>query len=144
MGNNELNKKIIKNVKNRIVVSNLESEENMRLNKRKQILSLVAVMTIMLTGSFITVNAATNGYLAEKVKNTIQVIFTDKDGKQEEVKGTTYTDSNNHVIEKYKVEKNGAEYVLEVDKTNLDGENFTIKDNIDDEGASVTIENKNY
>lgn len=48
------------------------------------------------------------------------------------------------MIEKYKVEKNGAEYVLEVDKTNLDGENFTIKDNIDDEGASVTIENKNY
>lgn len=142
MENNELNKKIIKNVRNRIVVSNLESEENMKLNKRKQILSLLVVMAIMLTGSFITVNAATNGELAEKVKDTIQVIFTDKDGKQEEVKGTTYTDSNNHTIEKYGVEKNGAEHILEVDKTNLDGENLTIKENIDDEGASITIENK--
>lgn len=142
MENNELNKKIIENVRNRIVVSNLESEENMKLNKRKQILSLVAVMTIMLTGSFFTVNATTNGELVEKVKDTIQVIFTDKDGKQEEVKGTTYTDSNNHTIEKYKVEKNGSEHILEVDKTNLDGENLTVKENINDEGASITIENK--
>lgn len=105
MGNNEVNKKIIENVKNRVVISNLESEENMKINKRKQVLSLVAVMVIMLTGSFITVNAATNGELAEKVKDTIQVIFVDKDGKQEQVKGTTYTDSNNHTIEKYGIEK---------------------------------------
>lgn len=143
MENNELNKKIFENVRNRIVVSNLESEENMKLNKRKQVLSLVAVMILMLTGSFITVNAATNGELANKVKDTVKVIFTDKDGKQQEVEGTTYTDSNNHIIEKYEIEKDGAEYRLEVDKTNLDGENLTFKENItDDEGASITIENK--
>ena len=81
MVNNELNKKIVESVRNRVVISNLESEENMKINKRKQIVSLVAVMLIMLTGSFITVNAATNGELAEKAKDTIQVIFTDKDGK---------------------------------------------------------------
>lgn len=142
MENNELNRKIFENVRKRIVVSNLESEENMKLNKRKQVLSLVAVMVIMLTGSFITVNAATNGELAEKVKDTIQVIFTDKDGKQEEVKGNTYTDSNNHIIEEYKIEKDGAEHILKVDKTELDGENLTIKESINDEGASITIENK--
>lgn len=109
MVNNELNKKIVESVRNRVVISNLESEENMKINKRKQIVSLVVVMLIMLTGSFITVNATTNGELAEKAKDTIQVIFTDKDGKQEEVKGTTYTDSNNHTIEKYHIEKDGAE-----------------------------------
>ena len=81
MVNNELNKKIVESVRNRVVISNLESEENMKINKRKQIVSLVAVMLIMLTGSFITVNAAANGELAEKAKDTIQVIFTDKDGK---------------------------------------------------------------
>ncbi len=85
MENKELNERIIENIRNRVVISNLESEENMKLNKRKQILSIVAVMIVMLTGSFFTVNAATNGELAEKVKDTIQVIFTDKDGKQEEV-----------------------------------------------------------
>lgn len=142
MERNELNKKVIEKVRNRVVVSNLESEENMKLNKRKQILSLAAVMTIMLTGSFITVNAATNGELTEKVKDTIQVIFTDKNGKQEEVKGNTYTDSNNHTIKEYKIEKDGAEHILKVDKTELDGENLTIKESINDEGTSITIENK--
>lgn len=143
MENNELNKRIIENVRNRVVISNLESEENMKFNKRKQVLSLVTVMTIMLTGSFITVNAATNGELAEKVKDTIQqVIFTDQDGKQEEVKGTTYTDSNNHTIEKYQIEKDGAKHTLEIDRTNLDGENLTFKENITDGEASITIETK--
>lgn len=142
MVNNELNKKIVESVRNRIVISNLESEENMKINKRKQIVSLVAVMLIMLTGSFITVNAATNGELTEKVKDTIQVIFTDKDGKQEEVKGTTYTDSNNHTIEKYHIEKDGAEHTIEVDKNNLDNQNLTFKENIKDGEESITIENK--
>ena len=142
MENNELNKKIIENVRNRVVISNLESEENMKINKRKQVLSLVAVIFIMLTGSFITVDAATNGELTEKVKDTIQVIFVNKDGKQEEVKGTTYTDSNNHTIEKYKTEKDGIEHTLEVDKNNLDESNLTIKDNINDEQSTIMIENK--
>ena len=142
MENNELNKKIIENVRNRVVISNLESEENMKINKRKQVLSLVAVIFIMLTGSFITVDAATNGELTEKVKDTIQVIFVNKDGKQEEVKGTTYTDSNNHTIEKYKTEKDGIEHTLEVDKNNLDESNLTIKDNISDEQSTIMIENK--
>lgn len=132
MENKELNERIIENIRNRVVISNLESEENMKLNKRKQILSIVAVMIVMLTGSFFTVNAATNGELAEKVKDTIQVIFTDKDGKQEEVKGTTYKDLNNHTIERYELEKNGAEYILEVDKNTLDDSNLTFKDDIND------------
>lgn len=142
MVNNELNKKIVESVRNRVVISNLESEENMKINKRKQIVSLVVVMLIMLTGSFITVNATTNGELAEKAKDTIQVIFTDKDGKQEEVKGTTYTDSNNHTIEKYHIEKDGTEHTIEVDKNNLDNQNLTFKENIKDGEESITIENK--
>ena len=34
MRNDEFNKKIIENVKNRIVVSNLESEEHMKISKK--------------------------------------------------------------------------------------------------------------
>lgn len=142
MENNELNKKIIENVRNRVVISNLEREENMKINKRKQILSLVAVMAIMITGGFFTVNAATNGELSEKVKDTIQVIFIDKGGSEEEVKGTTYTDSNNHTIEKYTIEKDGAEHTLEVDKSVLDDSNLTLKENIKDGEANISIENK--
>lgn len=139
MENNKLNKKIIENVRNRVVVSNLESEENMKISKRKQVLSVVAVMVVMLTGSFITVNAATDGELAQKVKDTIQVIFTDKDGKQEEIKGTTYTDSNNHTIEKYETDKNGTQHTLEIDKDNVDNSKITIKGEMDDEVTSITI-----
>lgn len=139
MENNKLNNKIIENVRNRVVVSNLESEESMKISKRKQVLSVVAVMVVMLTGSFITVNAATDGELAQKVKDTIQVIFTDKDGKQKEIKGTTYTDSNNHTIEKYETDKNGTQHTLEIDKDNVDNSKITIKGEMDDEVTSITI-----
>lgn len=139
MGNNKLNKKIIENVRNRVVVSNLESEESMKISKRKQILSGVAVMFVMLTGSFITVNAATNGELAQKVTDTIQVIFTDKDGNQEEIKGTTYTDSSNHTIEKYETNKNGSQLTLEIDKNNLDDSKMTIKSEMDETEDEISI-----
>ena len=83
MERNELNKKIMEKVRNRVVVSNLESEENMKLNKRKQVLSVAAVMVIMLTGSFFTVNAATDGELSNKIKETIRVVLVKEDGSEE-------------------------------------------------------------
>ena len=142
MENNSLNKKIIEQVKNRIVISNLESEENMKINKKKQILSIAAVAVIMLTGGFFTVNAATNGELAENIKDTIKVVFVNDDGTENEVEGTTYKDSNNHTIETYETNDNGKTHTLEVDKTNLDDENMTINGTIKDDEASITIDNE--
>lgn len=136
---NKLNQKIFENVRNRVVISNLESEEIMKASKRKQILSVVMVMAVTLMGSFITVNAATDGELAQKVKNTIQVIFTDKDGNQEEVKGTTYKDFDNHTIEKYEINRNGTQHTLEIEKDNLEEQKMTIKGEMDDELTSITI-----
>ena len=69
MGNNELNNRIIKNVRNRIVVSNLESEEKMRIERKKQVISLTMVVVLFLTGGFMTVNATTDGQLTENIKN---------------------------------------------------------------------------
>ena len=142
MENNSLNKKIIEQVKNRIVIYNLESEENMKINKKKQILSIAAVAVIMLTGGFFTVNAATNGELAENIKDTIKVVFVNDDGTENEVEGTTYKDSNNHTIETYETNDNGKTHTLEVDKTNLDDENMTINGTIKDNEASITIDNE--
>lgn len=141
MENKNLKEKIIKNVRNRVVVSNLESEESMKLSKKKQILSLTAVMLVMLTGSFITVNAATDGEVVNKVKDTIKVILVKEDGKKEQVKGTSYIDSNNHAIEKYEINEKGMEHILEVDKTNLNENNLVITDTIKDNGASIVIQN---
>ena len=117
--NNNLNKRIIENVRNRVVISNIESEVNMKLSKRKQILSVVTVCMIMLGGSFITVNAATDGQLVEKVTETIQVVFRDKNGNETEIDGAAYVNHNNENVEQYQYEKDGIEYNIEVNKDTL-------------------------
>lgn len=142
MENNELSKKIIENVRNRVVISNLESEENMKLNKRKQVLSLITVMLVLLTGSFITVNATSNGEVVDQIKDKIKVIFVKDDGKEEQLKGSVYTDSNNHKIEKFEVENNGMEFTTELDKTILDDANLTVHETIKNDEAYLVIENK--
>ena len=76
MENNELNNKILKNVRNKIVVSNLEKEYAMKISKRKQIISLCATTIILLSGSFLTVNAATEGKLVEDIKEKYKEIIT--------------------------------------------------------------------
>ena len=118
MENNELNKKVLEKVRSRIV------------------------LVVLFTGSFITVNAATDGELVDKVTNTIKVIFVKDDGTENEVKGTTYTDSNNHTIEKYEVEENDTKHIVEVDKNNLDKDNMTINATINDDEAGITINNQ--
>ena len=68
MENHEWNNKILKNVRNKIVVSNLEREENMKINQRKQVVSVLTATLIVLSGGFLTVNAATDGKLVEDIK----------------------------------------------------------------------------
>lgn len=86
MGNNDLENKIINNVRNRIVVSNLEKEADMKISKRKAIISLTAMIVIFLSGSFLTVNAATDGQLAQDVKDMITLKFDTTKYKQRESK----------------------------------------------------------
>lgn len=101
MRNDEFNKKIIKNVKNRIVVSNLESEEHMKISKKKQIISIAAMAIIMVTGSFFTVNAATNGELVKKIKEKINITIVNEDGTEETLEDANIyvTDNNEYVVE---------------------------------------------
>lgn len=117
--NNNLNKRIIENVRNRVVISNIESEVNMKLSRRKQILSVITVCMIMLGGSFITVNAATEGQLVEKVTETIQVVFRDKNGNETKIDGAAYVEKNNETVEKYQYEEDGVEYNIEVNEDAL-------------------------
>lgn len=79
MENNELNKIIIDKVRSKVVVSNLEREEKMKLSKRKQVISIVAVLMVFLLGGVATVNAATNGKLVEEIKGTLKVFFVKAD-----------------------------------------------------------------
>lgn len=143
MENNELNNRIIKNVKSRVVVSNLESEEKLKINKKKQVISLMTVMIGLFTGGLITVNAATNGELANKVKETINnVIYLKVDGEEKPLELVEYVDSQNHTIHKYEANENGSSLRIEVDKTNLDSENLQIKGEMQNNEVTLTIENK--
>ena len=138
--NNNLNKIIIENVRNRVVISNIESEVNMKLSKRKQILSVVTVCMIMLGGSFITVNAATDGELVEKVTETIQVVFRDKNGNETEIDGATSVEINKETVEKYEYEDDGVKYNIEVNEDALNAFDSKVKIEIDENDEFITMQ----
>lgn len=139
MENDEFNDRIVKKVRSRIVMSNLESEENMRLNRKVKVLSLVAIVFGVLTCGFVTVNAVTDGELVNKVIDTVNVIFI-KDGKEEKVEGHNYKDSNNNEIVRYNVEENGTYHEVEVNKTVLDEEEFKFNNVIEEDGVTIIID----
>ena len=140
MENNNLNKRIKENVRNRVVISNIESEVNMNISKGKQILSVMAICIIMLGGSAITVNAATGGKLAEKVTETIRVIFKDKDGKEIEIDGAVKSESNNGTVEKYEYEDDGVKYDIEVNTDTLNDLDSKVKIELDESNEWITME----
>lgn len=98
MENRELSNKILKNVRNKIVVSNLEREENMKISKRKQAISVFTAIIIVLSGGLLTVNAATDGKLVEDIKQKCEEMIVVK------------LDNDNYKITSEK-DENGEEYI---------------------------------
>lgn len=150
MENNDLNDKIMRNVRNRIVVSNLEKEEAMEKAKRKHIISLCATTVILLSGSFLSVNAATDGKLVEDIKEKYKEIITiDYDQSKyqiTDVKEEKMPTGENTVTYRM-TSKDGQEQMDTVIITDeLDKVNLKIKDNVIEENGEVvrelTIEDK--
>lgn len=100
MENQELNKRIMKNVRNKIVVSNLEREESMKVRARKRVISMCAVAVILLSGSLLSVNAATDGKLAEDIREKYEEIVVVKFNKEDETV-TTQKDKKEEKYENY-------------------------------------------
>lgn len=148
MENNELNNKILKNVRNKIVVSNLEKEEAMKISKRKQAISLCATLIILLSGSFLTVNAATDGQLAENIKEKYKEIITiNYDESKYKIvdveEGKDPVSGGNTVTYRATSIDNTEEMVTIINTDNLDGENLKLDWDINEDGESeMTIENK--
>lgn len=134
MENNELNNKILNNVRNRIVVSNLEKEETMRISRRKQIISLCATLLIVLSGSFITVNAATEGRIVEDLIEKYKEVFT-----------IDY-DQSKYKITEIKEEKMDGQNTVSYRMLSNDGEEeidtIINTDNIDKEKLKITHKDK--
>lgn len=145
MRNEKLNKRIIENVKNRIVVSNLESEGYMKLNKRKQIISVAAMMIVMITCSFFTVNAATDGELVKKIKEKINITIVNEDGTEETLEDANIyvTDDNEYVVE-YLIKddsntQNKNEESFKIYTNTLEEENKTVDAKIRENETSIDI-----
>lgn len=150
MENQEWNRKIWQNVRNKIVVSNLEREESMKLNKRKQLLSAVAVMVIMFAGSFFTVNAATDGKVVEELKKVITINYDQSKYKVVTENEIENIDGDEYV--KYEVVSNDGteEYTTLINKSEMDKQNLqteinvtsTKTDNEAESGVDVIISDK--
>ncbi len=144
MESKDLNSAVLKRVMNKIVVSNLESEEKMKINKKKQILSLAAVIILFLSGGFITVNAATDGQLVNNIKDKIiKVVFVDDSGTEKELEGKISTDSKGTVWEIYEYNNQGSMFESMINKTYLENENMSIvekiKSNLKDGEESIEM-----
>ena len=145
MRNDEFNKKIIENVKNRIVVSNLESEEHMKISKKKQIISIAAMAIIMVTGSFFTVNEATNGELRKKIKKKINITIVNEDGTEETLEDANIyvTDNNEYVVE-YLIKddsntQNQTEESFKIYTNTLEEENKNVDAKVSENETNIEI-----
>lgn len=143
MENNELNNKILRNVRSRIVVSNLEREESMKIAKRKQIVSLCATTLILLSGSFFTVNAATEGKLVEDIKEKYKEFIT-IDYDQSKYKLTNVkeekTSTGENTIHYTLMSEDGEEQIdtmVNVDNINKEGLKITTKDKSENDGETA-------
>lgn len=139
MENNELERKIMNNVRNKIVVSNLEKEADMRISKRRAIISVTALILIFMSGSFLTVNAATDGQLAKDVKDLINVTFNQADYKQIETEEYTTQDGSKRKVYRFQ----STDGTTEVDIVDEGNTEFDISYEIEKDGTvNSTINNK--
>lgn len=110
MENHELNNKILRNVRNKIVVSNLEREENMKISKQKQAISVLMAMIVLFSGGFLTVNAATDGKLVEEIKQKYEEIIVVK-LDEDNYKIITEKDNNGKEYISYRIQTDEIEEV---------------------------------
>lgn len=138
MENNKLKKYILKNVKSKIVISNLESEESMKINMKKQVFAILAVIMLVLVGGFFSVNAATDGKLIENIKEVIKVTMIKDDGVVVQLDGKEYTDSNGDNWVHYENENTQ----IDVNKKEIDVNDLTLETQITQYEVSTEIKEK--
>lgn len=146
MENQEWNRKIWQNVRNKIVVSNLEREESMKLKQRKQAISMCAVAIILLSGSFFTVNAATDGKLVEEIKNKYEemIVVRIDENKYKVTETKDGIDENGDKTITYTVQSvDGEEEIsIEANKEVVEEENLQVEAEVNEEGIMMVVQDK--
>lgn len=80
---NEFNDNIIKNTREKIILSNVEKQYYVKRRKRKNIFKATTLSVFILAGSFLTVNASTDGNLKDSIMNVINDNIFSEEEKQE-------------------------------------------------------------
>lgn len=146
MENQEWNRKIWQKVRNKIVVSNLEREESMKLKQRKQTISMCAVAIILLSGSFLTVNAATDGKLVEEIKHKYEemIVVRIDENKYKVTETKEGIDENGDKTITYTVQSvdGEEEATIGVNKEILEKENLQVEAEVNEEGMMMVIQDK--
>ena len=68
---NEFNNNIIKNIKERIIASNIEEQYYIKKRKKKNVFKATTLSVFILASSFLTVNATTDGNLKQSILNVV-------------------------------------------------------------------------
>lgn len=130
MINQKMKNKIRKNVRNMVVISNLEREEIMKTKNIKKRLSIVAILVVLLSSSFITVNAVADGKLANDIKEKVNNIITVKlNGKElngkvtENDDGTVNIDFDDKARLKYSnTDEEASTFEIELDENDVNSD----------------------
>ena len=103
---------ILKIVKEKITISNLEGEYKMKINQKRKIIGLVAAIILLFTGSLFTVDAASNGEITKTIKEKVKSMVEEQINKEVEVEVVNVQkDENGMEIVTYKL-KDGGMLVL--------------------------------
>lgn len=140
MGNNELNNKILKNVRSKIVVSSLESEERMKISKRNKVISICAALMIVVSGGLFTVNAATDGKVAEEIKKFITIDYDQSKYKVVTENQTEVIDGDECV--RYELQSIDGQEEIEtlINKSELKNQNLTVNVVPTEDGTGVSVD----
>lgn len=99
---------ILKNVKEKITISNLEEEYKMKINKKRKIIGLAAAVILLFTGSFFTVDAVSNGEITKSIKEKIKSSIEEQINKEVEVEDVNVQkDENGMETITYKLKDGG-------------------------------------
>ena len=110
----------------------------MKINMKKQVFAVLAVIMLVLVGGFFSVNAATDGKLIENIKEVIKVTMIKDDGVVVQLDGKEYTDSNGDNWVHYENENTQ----IDVNKKEIDVNNLSLETQITEYEVSTEIKEK--
>ena len=100
MSNDNLNNKIINNVRDKIIISNIKGEKEKMLSSKKKILA-IASCVVILAGGYVSVDAVNNGEITNTIKEKISSFVVKADGQEKKLQPSK--EENGYVFYEYEI-----------------------------------------